>query len=84
MEEYTKSSRYMLDEDNIGLCFGFTIDELSEGEEGFDVKMFYSDTIFIQEQQNMPSQLDPAADPFIRAPNELNYQLHTSQGFSYI
>jgi hypothetical protein len=41
----------MIDEDQPGICFGFGIDKLNPG---YDVKMFYYDSIFIEEQQNMP------------------------------
>lgn len=48
---HSQNKKYMLNEDNPGICFGFGIDHL---DPGYDVKMFYSDTIFIDEQQNMP------------------------------
>lgn len=81
MVDYTTSKKYMSDVGHEGLCFGFY---LEDQEPGFDVKMFYSDSIFIEEQQNMPYQIDAAADPFVRAPNEDHFERHTAQGFSYL
>ena len=81
MVDYTTDKRYMSDPGKEGLCFGFYLEDL---EPGFDVKMFYSDSIFIEEQQNMPFQIDDAADPYVRAPNEDHFDRHTSQGFSYL
>jgi len=81
MVAYSKDKKYMLNSQYPGICFGFSIDHL---DPGYDVKMFYSDTVFIEEQQNMPYQIDLAADPFISAPDKKKYNLYINQGFSYV
>lgn len=46
MIAHSQNPNYMKNPENPGICFGFSIDHL---DPGYDVKMFYSDTRFIEE-----------------------------------
>jgi hypothetical protein len=46
MVSYSKDKKYMIEKDKPGICFGFGIEKQAPG---YDIKMFYSDTPFIEE-----------------------------------
>jgi hypothetical protein len=60
MNDYTTSEDYLRypEKEDVGpgICFGFALEELQPA--GYEVKMFYSDSVFLEENQNVPFQLD--------------------------
>lgn len=77
MFEYISDVDYGVDKSRPAVCFGFSVKENSLSD--YEVDLYFND-LWPRDYRAIPDQKKPGADPSIKTPILVEYDLYTEEG----